>query len=145
MSGICGWLDPNPGGSSSADIAAMAATLARFDASPVRTKTAPWGAVALAAREANGDLCQDGERLVVVSGRARISDARLADLARRDGLARAIAAGYAERGEQILKLMPSSTTGVFPARIRSSLVLSMSTPVTRWPSRARQASDTAPT
>jgi asparagine synthase (glutamine-hydrolysing) len=108
MSGICGWFDPNPGGSSNADIATMAATLARFDASPVRTKSAPWGAVALAAREANGDLCQDGERLVVVYGRARISDTRLSDLARRQGLARAIAAGYAEQGAEILKLLAGS-------------------------------------
>lgn len=125
MSGICGWLDPNPGGSASADIAAMAATLARFDASPVRTKSAPWGAVALAAREANGDLCQDGERLVVVSGRARISDARLADLARRDGLARAIAAGYAERGEQILKLMAGSfSLAILDGAARKALLAS---------------------
>src|SRR5262245_47033617 len=108
MSGICGWFDPNPGGASSAAISAMATTLARFDASPVRTRSAPWGAVALAAREANGDLCQDGERLVVVHGRARISDARLWELARQQGLARAIAAGYAERQAGILKLLEGS-------------------------------------
>ena len=108
MSGVCGWFDPNPRGSSSADIATMAATLARFDASPVRTQSAPWGAVALAAREANGDLCQDGERLVVVCGRARLSDARLAGLAHGRGIARAIATGYAEKGAEILKLLTGS-------------------------------------
>jgi asparagine synthase (glutamine-hydrolysing) len=108
MSGICGWLDPDPGGPSNADISTMGATLARFDATPVRTKSAPWGAVALAAREEDGDLCQDGERLVVVHGRPRISDARLSEQARQQGLARAVAAGYAEKGADILKLLAGS-------------------------------------
>lgn len=105
MSGICGWFEPDGQGSANANIERMAATLARFDASPVRSKATPWGAVALAAPEANGDLCQDGERLVVVCGRARFSDARLADAARRKGLARAIAEAYAEDGAEILELL----------------------------------------
>jgi asparagine synthase (glutamine-hydrolysing) len=125
MSGICGWFDPNPGGSSNADITTMAATLARFDASPVRTRSAPWGAVALAAREANADLCQDGERLVVVSGGARISDTRLSELARRHGLARAIAAGYAEQGAEILKLMAGSfSLAILDGAARKALLAS---------------------
>src|SRR5262245_46325601 len=41
--------------------------------------------------------------------------------------------------------IPSSTTGVLPAEMRSSLVCSTSTPITVCPSRARQARDTAPT
>jgi hypothetical protein len=45
----------------------------------------------------------------------------------------------------IRSTMPSSTTGVLPAAMRSSLVRSMSTPITWCPSRDRQASDTAPT
>src|SRR5262245_38935838 len=125
MSGICGWFDPNPGGASSAAISAMATTLARFDASPVRTRSAPWGAVALAAREANGDLCQDGERLVVVCGRARTSDARLSDLARRQGLARAIAAGYAEKGAEVLKLLAGSfSLAIIDGAARKALLAS---------------------
>jgi asparagine synthase (glutamine-hydrolysing) len=125
MSGICGWFDPNPGGSSNADITTMAATLARFDASPTRTKSAPWGAVALAARDANGDLCQEGERLVVLHGRARISDARLSDLARRHGLARAIAAGYAEKGAEILKLLAGSfSLAILDGAARKALLAS---------------------
>jgi asparagine synthase (glutamine-hydrolysing) len=125
MSGICGWFDPNPGGSANADITAMAATLARFDESPVRTKSVPWGAVALAGREANGDLCQDGERLVVIQGRARISDTRLSELARRHGLARAIAAGYAEKGGGILKLMAGSfSLAILDGATRKALLAS---------------------
>jgi asparagine synthase (glutamine-hydrolysing) len=125
MSGICGWFDPNPGGSANADITTMAATLARFDASPVRTKSAPWGAVALAAREADGDLCHDGQRLVVVHGRARISDARVSDLARRRGLARAIAAGYAEKGAEILKVLAGSfSLAILDGAARKALLAS---------------------
>jgi asparagine synthase (glutamine-hydrolysing) len=86
----------------------MAAALARFDASPVRSESAPWGAVALAAGEPNGDLCRDGERLVVVCGQAWFSDARLSESARRRGLARAIGEGYAERGAEVLKLLAGS-------------------------------------
>jgi asparagine synthase (glutamine-hydrolysing) len=86
----------------------MAATLARFDASPVRSTAAAWGAVALAAREADGDLCRDGERLVVFCGRARFSDGRLAECARRHGIARALAEGYAEKGAEILRLLAGS-------------------------------------
>lgn len=108
MSGICGWFDPDARGSANASIDSMAATLARFDASPVRVKAAAWGAVALAAREGNGDLYQDGERLVVVHGRAHFSDDRLSDSARRHGPARAIADAYAEKGAEILKLLAGS-------------------------------------
>jgi asparagine synthase (glutamine-hydrolysing) len=108
VSGICGWFDPDGRGSANANIDCMAATLVRFDASPVRSAAAPWGAVALAAGEGNGDLYQDGERLVVVYGSARFSDARLADSARRKGLARAIAEGYAEKGAAILERLAGS-------------------------------------
>jgi asparagine synthase (glutamine-hydrolysing) len=108
MSGVCGWFDLDGRDSANADIASMAATLARFDASPVRTRTAPWGAVALAAREADGDLYQDGERLVAVYGPARFSDARLSEAARRQGLARAIAEAYAGKGAEILDLLAGS-------------------------------------
>ena len=125
MSGVCGWFAPGSGDSSNADIAAMAATLARFDASPARSKSAPWGAVALAARDANGDLCQDGERLVVLHGRARVSDARLSDLARRHGLARAIAAGFAEKGAGILKLLAGSfSLAILDGAARKALLAS---------------------
>jgi asparagine synthase (glutamine-hydrolysing) len=86
----------------------MAATLARFDARPVRSRSAACGAVALAAGETNGDLFQDGERLVVLHGHARLSDPQLSDSARRHGPARAIAAGYAEKGTEILKLLEGS-------------------------------------
>ncbi len=108
MSGLCGWFEPAGRGPAHADIGVMAATLARFDASPARAKAAPWGAAAVVARDADADLYQDGERLVAIYGRARLSDARLSDSAQRQGLARAIAEGYAERGAEILKLLAGS-------------------------------------
>jgi len=125
MSGICGWFDPISGATSNADIAAMAAALARFDASTVRIKSTPWGAVALAAREGNGDLYQDGERLVVVHGRARISDARLSERVSRQGLASAIAAGYAEKGAELLKLLTGSfSLAILEGAARNALLAS---------------------
>jgi asparagine synthase (glutamine-hydrolysing) len=123
VSGICGWFDPDGRGAARADIEAMAATLARFDATPVRSLAAPWGAVALAAREAGGDLYQDGERLVVIHGRARFSDPRLSESARRHGVARAIAEGYAERGAEILKLLTGGfSLAILDANARKALL-----------------------
>jgi asparagine synthase (glutamine-hydrolysing) len=108
VSGLCGWFDPEGPGSQNASVEAMAATLARFDASPVRSAATPWGAVAVAARHANADLCQDGERLVAVHGCARLLDARLSESARRQGIARALAEGYAEKGPEVLKALAGS-------------------------------------
>ena len=108
MSGLCGWFDPGRRDAANTSIDAMAATLARFDASPVRSKSAEWGAVATAARGANGDVFQDGERLSAFYGRARFSDARLADLAQRHGLACALAEGYVEKGSEVLKVLAGS-------------------------------------
>ena len=108
MSGICGWLVADAGGAASADVAAMAATLARFDATPVRSLTTRWGALAVAGRETDTDLCRAGERLVVVHGRARWTDASLAESARRHGLARTLADAYAEKGAELLKLLTGS-------------------------------------
>lgn len=125
MSGICGWFDPGAAGCASDTIDNMAAPLARFDANPVRSTAAPWGAVALAAAASNGDLCHHGERLVAVHGRARFSDARFCDSALRYGLARAIADGYAEKGADILKLLTGSfSLAILDGNARKALLAS---------------------
>ncbi|HYM86034.1 MAG TPA: asparagine synthase-related protein, partial [Pseudoxanthomonas sp.] len=108
MSGLCGWFDLGRPDAANANIDAMAATLARFDGTPVRSKSAEWGAVATAARGANGDVFQDGHRLAAVCGRARFSDARLADLAQRQGVACALAEGYVQKGTEVLKVLAGS-------------------------------------
>ncbi|HET7199804.1 MAG TPA: asparagine synthase C-terminal domain-containing protein [Burkholderiales bacterium] len=78
----------------------MAATLHRFDGSTVRSSSAGFGAVA--ATGGGADIFQDGERLVAVWGNARFTDKDLAGLAERDGVARALAQGYARRGSSVL-------------------------------------------
>ena len=81
-------------------IAAMAATLHRFDGSTVRSASTGFGAVA--ATGGGADVFQDGERLVAVWGNARFADKDLAELAERHGVAHALAQGYARRGSGVL-------------------------------------------
>ena len=101
MSGLCGWFDRGRGAPVDPQIiAAMAATLHRFDGSTVRSSAAGFGAVA--ATGGGADVFQDGERLVAVWGNARFTDKDLAGLAERDGVARALAQGYARRGSGVL-------------------------------------------
>ena len=45
----------------------------------------------------------------------------------------------------IISPTPFSMTGVVPALTRSTLSRSLSTPITSWPSSARQAAETVPT
>ncbi|MDH3314165.1 MAG: asparagine synthase C-terminal domain-containing protein [Betaproteobacteria bacterium] len=101
MSGLCGWFDPKRSGPADPQvIEAMAAPLNRFDGSAVRSASAGFGAVAAAGTDL--DIFQDDHQLVAVWGRARFSDADLGALAQRDGMARAIAQGYARKGADVL-------------------------------------------
>ena len=123
MSGLCGWFDPERRGAAGGSIDAMAATLARFDATPVRSASAPWGAVAVAGRAADADLFQDGGLLIAVCGRARWSEERLAESARRHGLARSIAQGYSESGTDVLqRLAGSFSLAILDAASRKALL-----------------------
>src|SRR6266850_1786050 len=96
MSGICGWFG---GGVADAPraIAGMAAALSRFDGSAVRSASANLGSVAAAGAGPDTDVFQDDEQLVAVWGRARFSDVGLAELAQRNGIAHALAEGYARK------------------------------------------------
>jgi asparagine synthase (glutamine-hydrolysing) len=102
MSGICGWFG-SAGTEDPQMIAAMAATLNRFDASAARTARAAFGAVA--GSGSGVDVVQDGAQLVAVQGAARFTDMELAGLARQHGIARALAHGYANRGTDVLLSM----------------------------------------
>jgi asparagine synthase (glutamine-hydrolysing) len=80
----------------------MAAPLSRFDGSTVRSASNEFGFVAAAAAGGDVDVYQDDEQLVAVWGRARLADADLAALAQRQGIARALAQGYARKGTSVL-------------------------------------------
>jgi asparagine synthase (glutamine-hydrolysing) len=112
MSGLCGWFDCERAGSVDPQvIAAMAAPLNRFDGCTVRSASAGFGAVAAAGTAL--DIFQDDHQLVGVWGRARFADTKLAALAQRHGVARALAQGYARRGPDVL----AALTGVFALAI----------------------------
>jgi len=101
MSGICGWIGET-GVPGQRTIEAMGAALNRFDGSAVRSAFAAAGAVAVAG---DGDIFQDQARLVVVRGRPRFAKSGLAELARRHGVAHALAHGYAEERAKVLEAM----------------------------------------
>jgi asparagine synthase (glutamine-hydrolysing) len=103
MSGLCGWFNGKRTGAVDPQfIATMAATLARFDSSSVRSVSACCGAVAIAVLPSNdADLFDNDGQLVAVWGRARFADVALAELAQRHGIARALAEGYARKGTDI--------------------------------------------
>jgi len=101
MSGFCGWFNGGRASRASPEvIAEMAAPLNRFDGSTLHSASTDFGAVAAAG--ANASIFQDDERLVVVWGQARFTDVDLAAVARRHGVARAVAQGYARMGTGVL-------------------------------------------
>ncbi|TFW30673.1 asparagine synthetase B family protein [Massilia horti] len=90
MSGLCGWIGHN-GASNQELVEAMAAPLARFDGAPVRRVQGRKSAAAVAARDGSAHLYQSDGLLVALWGRPRLRDARLAEQAAREGLARTLA------------------------------------------------------
>ncbi len=104
MSGICGWFRGNRTGSVNPQtIETMAVALGRRDGAPVHSASADFGAVAATGRDA--DVFHDDRRIVSVWGRARFGDPDLAAIAQREGIARALAQGYARKGTDILKAL----------------------------------------
>jgi asparagine synthase (glutamine-hydrolysing) len=99
MSGICGWIgDARAAGPRVIDT--MGAALNRVDDSAVRSASALFGAVAMTSGDA--DVFHDDGQLVVVWGRARFTDVELAELAKRHGVAQALAQGYARKRTDVL-------------------------------------------
>jgi len=79
MSGLCGWFNcERPGSVDPQVIATMGAPLCRFDGSAVRSASADFGSVAVAAAGSDADVFQNGEQLVAVWGRSRLTDVELA-------------------------------------------------------------------
>jgi len=109
MSGLCGWFDRNRRGAPDPGIIAkMVVPLNRFDGSKLRGASTGSGAVATAG--SGSDVFEDGEWLVAVWGDARLTDPDLAVLARRDGIARALAQGYALKGSAVLDSLAGACT-----------------------------------
>lgn len=109
MSGLCGWFcGERAGPSGPAAIAAMAAAITRFDGSAVRSACADFGAVAIAATGSDVDVFQSDEQLVAVWGHARFTDVELAERALRDGIAQALAQGYARKGTDVFAALSGS-------------------------------------
>ncbi|MEO8004041.1 MAG: asparagine synthase-related protein [Betaproteobacteria bacterium] len=81
----------------------MAVALGRGDGASAHGASADFGAVAATGRDA--DVFQDDRRIVAVWGRARFVDPDLTAIAQREGVARALAQGYARKGTDILKAL----------------------------------------
>ena len=109
MSGLCGWYNGrNAAAGGREAIAAMAAAITRFGGSTMRSACADFGAVAAAAAGGDIDVFQDDGRLVAVWGRAHFADAELAKLARRDGIAQALALGYSRKRKDVIAALAGS-------------------------------------
>ncbi|PWB59900.1 MAG: asparagine synthase [Nitrosomonadales bacterium] len=102
MSGLCGWIGY---GASAADnrqlVERMAGALARYDAAGIQKLAGEKSALAVAASGESAHIYQKEGLLAAVWGQAGFRDARLAQLARAEGVARTLAAGWLEKGEQI--------------------------------------------
>jgi asparagine synthase (glutamine-hydrolysing) len=95
MTGLCGWFDPaRAERAEPAVIASMAATLGRFNGASPRTAGAAFGAVAVTGP--GPEIWCDEHRIVALWGRARLTHAE------RDGVASALADGYARKGTAVL-------------------------------------------
>ena len=89
-------------------IAKMATAISRFDGSAVRSACADFGALAAAATGSGVDVFQDDEQLVAVWGHARFTDAGLAELAQRHGIAQALAQGHARKRTDVFAALSGS-------------------------------------
>ena len=110
MSGVCGWIGH---GASAADnrslIEAMAAPMARFDASPVQTVQGRASAAAVAAAASGAHLYQRDGVLVAVWGHVRLHDARQVQQAVDEGLAKTLADHWRSSPEKLC----ASLSGAF--------------------------------
>ncbi len=86
----------------------MAASINRFDGSDARSVSADFGAVAVAATSSDVDIFLDDARLVAVWGHAHFTDVELAEVAQRDGVAQALALGYARKGKNVIAMLSGS-------------------------------------
>lgn len=110
MSGLCGWIGYGTTVNENLQLVQrMAGPLTRFDGGEARTLAAVNSGLAVAATGDGAQVYQKEGLLVALWGRAGLSDPRLAQLARTDGMAKTLADSWLERGEKVLE----SLTGAF--------------------------------
>jgi asparagine synthase (glutamine-hydrolysing) len=102
VSGLCGWIGYSGALADNRQLAErMAGALARFDASSIQTLAGGKSGLAVAANRESAHVYQKEGLLVALWGQARFKDARWDQLARAEGLAKALAACWLEKGERI--------------------------------------------
>jgi asparagine synthase (glutamine-hydrolysing) len=110
VSGLCGWIGYSGALADNRQLAErMAGALARFDASSIQTLAGGKSGLAVAANRESAHVYQKEGLLVALWGQARFKDARWDQLARAEGLAKALAACWLEKGERIC----ADLTGAF--------------------------------
>jgi asparagine synthase (glutamine-hydrolysing) len=99
MSGLCGWTGFGATPSDNRQLVErMARPLARFDAGNVQALSATKSAVAIATKSKRSDVHQHDGLLVAISGRAKFRDARLAQRAQTEGIAKTLAEEWRSKG-----------------------------------------------
>ena len=102
MSGLCGWIGYGAAATDNRQLVErMAGTLARFDTSGIHALAGGKSALAVAANNESAHVYQREGLLVAVCGQVRFKDARLAQLARVEGVAKTLAEGWRDKGEQV--------------------------------------------
>jgi asparagine synthase (glutamine-hydrolysing) len=92
MSGICGWIGKQAGvAGSRALIETMAAPMARFEGGAVQALAGRSSAAAVAAAPISAQLYQNGGVIVALWGQALLRDARMAQQAAAEGIAKTLA------------------------------------------------------
>jgi len=102
VSGLCGWIGYGTAATDNRQLVErMAGALARFDASGIQALAGGKSALAVAANLESAHVYQKEGLLVAVWGQVRFKDARLAQLARTEGVAKTLAEGWLDKGEQV--------------------------------------------
>ena len=106
MSGLCGWVGHGAGAADNRVLVeAMAAPLARFDASPVHTAQGSRSAAAVVAQPGSAHLHQQDGLTVALWGDVRVRDAALAEQVAEQGLARVLAGRWRDGPQAVCEAL----------------------------------------
>lgn len=106
MSGLCGWAGYTADEESRRKLLArMADALSAHDGSDVSTRCSVGCGIAIASLHGNAAVHEEGDLHVAIAGHPVWNDRELADLAAREGHAKALAAAYAAKGPRLLDIL----------------------------------------